>query len=424
MFLVGSVAAPAVRPRLGISMRRSVVLVLCDHYLPGYKAGGPITSLANMVSRLGQEFEFRIVTRNQDLGESTPYDDIVPNTWSRLQGADVCHLDAGATGKQYFRSVLTHGKYDVLYLNSLFSNAFSVRPILMHSAGRLPKRPIVLAPRGELCAGAVRLKWWKKLPFLRVAHALGCYRDILWQASSEQESAEIRRWFGSGAWVCVAPNLAAHKFDVADHQAPAPKPAGQIKLLFLSRVAAKKNLEAAISMLRHLRGRVAMDVVGPIEDRGYWRRCEDAIRTLPGNVQVSYRGIARPAEVPRLMKEHDLFLLPTLGENFGHVILEALSAWCPVLISDQTPWRRLASSGAGWDIPLSRPDLFTAAIQECVDMDAPRFAALRRSARNFALGYHRRNEEIIEQNRELFLRAQGRRTPALLNREVPRRKIA
>ena len=55
------------------------------------------------------------------------------------------------------------------------------------------------------------------------------------------------------------------------------------------------------------------------------------------------------------MAANDLFFLPTRGENFGHVIAEALSVGTPVLISDQTPWRKLAAVGLGHDLPLAVP---------------------------------------------------------------------
>ena len=38
-----------------------------------------------------------------------------------------------------------------------------------------------------------------------------------------------------------------------------------------------------------------------------------------------------------MFQEYDLLFLPTKGENFGHVILESMSAGTPVLISDTTP---------------------------------------------------------------------------------------
>ena len=45
------------------------VLVTIGSYLPGYKAGGPIRSVANLIDALGDDFEFRVVTSDKDLGE-------------------------------------------------------------------------------------------------------------------------------------------------------------------------------------------------------------------------------------------------------------------------------------------------------------------------------------------------------------------
>jgi glycosyltransferase involved in cell wall biosynthesis len=44
-----------------------------------------------------------------------------------------------------------------------------------------------------------------------------------------------------------------------------------------------------------------------------------------------------------ILHKYDLFILPTLNENFGHSIVESLSVGTPVLISDNTPWRSSAS---------------------------------------------------------------------------------
>ena len=49
-------------------MPRPIILSFAGHYLPGYKAGGPIRSIANMVDQLGDEFDFRIVAGDRDLG--------------------------------------------------------------------------------------------------------------------------------------------------------------------------------------------------------------------------------------------------------------------------------------------------------------------------------------------------------------------
>ena len=57
-----------------------------------------------------------------------------------------------------------------------------------------------------------------------------------------------------------------------------------------------------------------------------------------------------------MLGKHHVFLFPTLGENFGQVILEAMTAGCAILISDATPWRGLQEKGYGWELPLAQPN--------------------------------------------------------------------
>src|SRR5690606_10471907 len=95
------------------------------------------------------------------------------------------------------------------------------------------------------------------------------------------------------------------------------------------------------------------DIYGPISDQDYWKECQALIKSLPANVVATYCGSVAPARVAELFSKYDLFFLPTRGENYGHVIAEALSMGTLVLISDQTPWRELQADGLGWDVPLA-----------------------------------------------------------------------
>ncbi len=105
---------------------------------------------------------------------------------------------------------------------------------------------------------------------------------------------------------------------------------------------------------------------------------------MPSHIQVTYRGQAGPAEVADVLAAYDLMILPTTGENFGHVIVESLAAGCPVLISDRTPWRRLAEHGVGWDLPLHALAPWEAALQQVAVMDDAEHRALSARALGFA----------------------------------------
>ncbi len=119
------------------------------------------------------------------------------------------------------------------------------------------------------------------------------------------------------------------------------------------------------------------------------------------NIEIKHFGPAESWQISKLMMEHHLLFLPTLGENFGHVIIEALTCGCPVLISDKTPWKNLEEKGIGWDIQLNDEEGFLKALQYCVDMDEKTHRLWSQKAYEF--GYEcGQSDEVLEANRKLF----------------------
>ena len=309
------------------------ILTFVDFYLPGYKAGGAIRTLANMVERLGDEFQFKIVTLDRDFKDDAAYPGVTVDNWDRVGKAEVFYISPAMRSLRGFKKILCSTKYDVVYLNSFFSPHFTIKPLLLRRLLLIPDKPLVIAPRGEFSPGALGLKRTKKLLYILVAKILGLYHGTVWQASSEQEEANIRRWFGKDVPVVVAPDLPSLLYAKGDLPLRLEKTKGCLKIVFLSRISRMKNLNGALEMLNGLKGKIEFNVYGPMEDEAYWAECQTIIGSLPGNIEVRYCGSVAHDRVGAVMREHDIFLFPTLGENFGHVILEALCAGCLILIS-------------------------------------------------------------------------------------------
>jgi glycosyltransferase involved in cell wall biosynthesis len=351
------------------------------------------------VDHLGDEINFRVLTSDRDFGDVEAYPNIVADSWQRVGKAEVFYLSRRRRSLGSLRTLLRTTKHDLLYLNSLFSPTFSGKPLLLRRLGLVPKSRLILAPRGELSPKAIMLKALKKRVYLSLTKMLGFYRDVVWQASSEYEERDIRFWFGGNARVVVTRDLPPSLGAKEPHRRE--KTAGSLKLLFLSRVSRIKNLIGALELLKEVKGKVALDVYGPLEDKKYWAECQRSMGSLPKNVRVKYCGSVEHHRVVDVMAEYDLFFLPSLGENFGHVILEALLAGCPVLISDRTLWRNLRDRGVGWDLPLGRPELFRDALQTCVEMNAYEHQTLSQRARTFGLE-QAREQALLDRYRELF----------------------
>ncbi len=386
------------------SHSRPCVLTLADRFLPGFKAGGPIRSLANLVDQLGDEFRFRIITRDRDAGDSAPYPGIEVDCWQSVGNADVFYLSPPHYLSQVLRSALAEAQYTLLYLNSFFSPAFTIQALLLRKLGLMASIPVILAPRGEFSPKALERKSWKKLPYIFVSRALELYPDVIWQASSTHEAENIRKCFGDQAKVFVAPNIAAGTSDMRSAQRP-PKHPGELQVASIARVARHKNLDFALRSLERVPGEISFNIYGPIEDRQYWEECQAVMSRLPQNIRATYCGPLAHDKVFDTLSEHHLFFLPTRSENFGHVIVEALLAGCPVLISDQTPWRNLEQRRAGWDVPLDSQDLFERALCTAVEMDQGTFDQWSGGARK--IGTTGLDANAVEKNRALLRMASG-----------------
>jgi glycosyltransferase involved in cell wall biosynthesis len=225
----------------------------------------------------------------------------------------------------------------------------------------------------------LQLKALKKRLYLKAARALGLHSRVLWQVSSEHELRDAQAVIHADLRYHVKPPDMLSGSS-ADFQKP-KKEKGKAKFAFISRISPKKNLLMAIELLANAPGDVDLTIYGPIEDEAYWQRCEAAIKALPLNATVLYAGPIPPHEVQEKLGKHHFFLFPTLGENFGHVIPEALFAGCPALLSDQTPWRDPA---VGWVLPLDDSEAWATAISDCVEMDAKAYRRMSTKARKYA----------------------------------------
>lgn len=380
------------------------IFVFTNYYLPGYKSGGALRTLANMVERLGDRFDFSMVTRGFDVGETSTYPDLNIDGWNQIGKAKVYHAGHGQLTFGLIRRLLKEVSPDAVYLNSFFS-PLTIRFLTLRRLRMVADVPVILAPEGEFSTGALQLKSVKKKIFRTLAFPGKLYEDLIWKAASEPERTDIQRVVGTECEIHVAPNMPPQmileNFSIDDKPKKFP---GEARFVFLSRVSPKKNLLHTLQILPRLWGEIEFDVYGPLEDELYWKECKEAIARLPERIKVTHCGSVPYERVAEIMAKYHFFVLPTLGENFGHVMTEAFSAGCPVLISDQTPWLNLEEKQIGWDLPLDRTDLWLAALEKCVSMDSVEYEMLSNATRKYAIDWLAA-PEIVQANANVLERA-------------------
>jgi len=347
------------------------ILVFLSHYLPAYKAGGQLRTIVNMVEHLSDEFEFWIITSDRDLGDVAAFPTIKTDSWQLVGKAHVYYASPVQRTPGKFARLIAATPHHVLYLNSFFSFDFSIKPLLAVKFYSATQQPVILAPRGEFSVGALGLKQRKKRVYIQVSQMIGLYHGVLFQASSAHEVSDIIAALKiAKEQIRIAMDLpAVVGSEPKKQQDGQDKRSDGLRIIFLSRLSPMKNLLYALKVLQSVSRNVQFDIYGPQEDSSYWAQCKKLINELPAHVKARYCGSLKPADVQITFSQYDLFLFPTLGENYGHVIAESLQAGTPVLISDQTPWKNLAVDGLGWDIPLSSLHGFIERVEQFEPMD-------------------------------------------------------
>jgi glycosyltransferase involved in cell wall biosynthesis len=374
-------------PTKQIEDKKPKILVICNYYLPGYKRGGSLRTIVNMVDRLKNRFDFWIVTRDHD-GDNIQYKNVKINDWNDVRGAKVFYLSKKNVKISKIRELIIETKPDSVYLNSVFS-PLSIFVLTLRRLSLIPKLNIILAPEGEISDGALKIKPKKKKIFLKLAKNLGLHENLIWKTASEFEKHESELIKGSGGEVFVAPNLPARQMFLEDYnQSLKPqKHIGEAKMVFLSRFMRKKNFNWLLNLLDQVKGNLQIDIYGNLEDKDYWQETRQIIKNLPENIKIEYKGLLPYEEVLNKLFEYHFFILPTLSENFGHVFIEALSAGCPLIISDRTPWINLEEKRIGWGLPLEKPEQWINLINYCLNIDNKSYSEFSSNARKFAVDW-------------------------------------
>ncbi len=365
-----------------ILINKPHILIFVDWFLPGYKAGGPIRSVMNLVETLGDHYTFSIVTTDRDLGDTEPYPAIETETWTEYDSCRVWYASPTHQSYRHLRNIIFNNEFDLLYTQSMFSLKYTLFPLWICRALK-PEVKMVLAPRGMLHKGAMGLKSRKKKLFLWIFKTLRLQKAVIFHATDQQEEADIKRWLGE-VKVELAKNLPC---TVLPPLIPLKKAPGVLRMVFLSRVSVKKGVHRILEDLQGQKVHIEFDIYGARDEPEYWNRLEGMISVLPGHITVNYRGTVPPEQTTAILQQYHLFVMPTLGENFGHAIFESLAAGRPVLISDQTPWKRLAEQKAGWEFPLQDADGFARTLSVVASMGQEEWNEYSEGARQLAASY-------------------------------------
>jgi len=246
--------------------------------------------------------------------------------------------------------------------------------------------PYIIQPHGMLMAEPLKRKFLKKFIALFVYQRKDLMRAKLLIATSSSEY-DYLRFLKFLNPIAIIPNgikknsLNFHREKKTDiHH-------NQINFLFLSRIHPIKGLINLINAWALInQKKIKLKIVGPDEDN-YLGKLRYEINRLDLNESIQIFPAAYGKEKEIFFQESDFFILPSISENFGIAILEALSYGIPVITTKGTPWSELQTQGGGWWIDNSI-DALVGAINEAISLSSSELKLMKLNARRISSNYY------------------------------------
>lgn len=310
-----------------------------------------VSELAAGLAELGHAVQ--VISRSHPQSDSQPVGKAVCiplpaalKTWDSLfDAADVVHV---------------HGLWLPLYHRALVT-------------GRRFQKPCVLSTHGMLEPAAMKFSRWKK----RLAW-WGYQRNDLKSASLVHATAlserENLRAVGLTQPLAVLPPGVSLPADLSAVEQPVRQ------ALFLGRIHPVKGIVNLIEAWALVRPRGWKLVLAGPDEKGHLAEVMRALAIHGLEQHVEYRGPAFGGEKARLMRSASLFVAPSLTENFGIAIAEALAHGLPVVTTRGTPWASLPEERCGWWVPVGVEPLATA-LREATSLEAGELRIMGRRGR-------------------------------------------
>lgn len=308
------------------------------------QSGGPIYTLlwhCKALKREGVSVKiFTTTTGFNSIKSHIPKKNTVLNT----EMGDIVYRSGSLAMVKNIKSVINEASAnDIVHLNSFFS-PISFLTFLALKAFR-QKTKVVWSVRGEFNKNAINFNTKKKIPILKLIRPK--VGNVLFHSTSIQETKDIKTQF-SNANVIEVPN-----FIELHPKVETPK---KNEILFLGRIHPIKNIEHIIEAIQlskaFKKSNYKLKIVGKYEER--YKSYYDSLVHLVNHYKLEQHvefidhivGMAKW----QTYAQAKFLCLPSKTENFGNVVVEALSQGTPVIASLGTPWESLNTQKAGYHV--------------------------------------------------------------------------
>lgn len=344
------------------------------------KQGGPSKTLYWLAKGLvSKGVEVSVVTSNNYIEDGL----VESDRWLDFDDVRVryCTAKSKLPLRVVFHSVRELIKCDVILLSSFFY----IPSFFVALFSAITSKKIIWSPRGELFNSAINGSK-PKLLYVRLLKLLFSKR-VIFHATSSVEQREIEKHLGSSVRTIVIPNyMELHeKMDRLENTGK--------YFLYVGRIAPIKALDNLLLGLAKSDAFMKSDykllIAGGVEKQfeGYYQQLNKILsENLSLKDKVVFLGNVEGDQKFQLYADAYYSILVSHSENFGNVVIEALSQGTPVIASRGTPWQKLVDNNAGLWIDNNKNEI-AKSIDKVLAMDEKEYLQVRDNAYKLALEF-------------------------------------
>ncbi len=226
---------------------------------------------------------------------------------------------------------------DIVHIHALWS-LFSVRAMRWCRDDGIP---YVVSPHGCLMPLALRKGWLKKTCFFRFL-----LRRLMNGAAFVHVTAEHEQTACQALGLSARIEIFPLGTNIPDVQGGAVVKTSR-HICFLGRISPEKGLVNLLDAWKNVQAEGWRLVIAGPDWHGH--EAELRHKTRVENIKgVCFCGPIRGEAKSRFYHDADVFVLPSVAENFSAVVLDALAYGVPVIATKGTPWRELVEFQCGW----------------------------------------------------------------------------
>lgn len=247
-------------------------------------------------------------------------------------------------------------------------------------AAHAARRPFVLQPCGMLQTWAFAQQAAKKQLAWRLYQRRRVRRASALVVTADTERNESAARIGT-----PAPRMPLIPHGV-DAPLPTPGVTRQRQAVYLGRLHPKKQVDVLLDAWARIRPTGWRLAIAGSGEPDYEQTLRAQADTLGIAAQVQFLGAVHGAAKSALLAGSQLFLQPSLHENFGLAVAEAMMHGLPALTTQEMPWQQLATQRCGWSVPADAASV-RAALAEGLALTPEALADMGKRARTLALEY-------------------------------------